>query len=860
VNNGLDDFRVHKGIPSCDDLNKLKSFYAGEADNIEKIKYGLNNIYDMVRGYSGRQASDYIFILLLLLLKRRSYFGPDASNEWENIVTLCKTSNNKEIIIHELDSTELLRWVIDERTVALNSFRKCPYDNQLSEIILFLDSYDISPYAMSDAMFGSFFSFLIFDIHKRIGSLEKITDRMYQQLLTQLPDYSYYNNVFDMAAGVGNTVTSISRYQDLLGYSNESYTMSEINTEAAIFCELNMIANNVNNPDIFTQDTLTNIPSALLHGKYDYVISDIPIGLRLYRKFDADFMIGPPPERCGTAAFIQSALHCLKDDGMAYLTVEPTIFTTAGYNHELTKFLVDLDLIDTIVSLPSRTLTNTQIAPLLLVLTNSKPHERQGKVLLIDHYEHNNDGLSPLSVLKIISCVQDRQEIAGYSKVVDIEDIESNDYQINIKYLLSDKIIDLKNNPNAKSLSSICNVITGVNAKSSSDGKYPYVTIKDLKKNVIDQYLDCDSCEKYTNENKKIISDKCILVSLIGEFKPTIHKGEKSIVISNNIIALQLNDNGVDFEFLYFELYSEYIQNQINCFSGGSTMPRLNKKAFDNIYILIPAMDRQIVEVKTKKNDLFKIENERFKNIREKLELEQSVSEAENIIIGTMSHSLKTPLGAIELYTEVLKDFFNNNTLMDKQINEDDASVTVASVIAKIEKNNKRMQDIIGSTKKSFQTFEKDDFEYVNLNNLIQDIMSLYSSTRFELKCEDDLFVKVHRPAFKDLIIQLIENSIAHAFVNVSPNDVIKIDIKYHPSQGLLLIKYSNTGKPFQITKEEFIAYSKKGRNSQGEGIGGFYINKIIRQHDGDFEIRPKTNGTDIIIKLNLEATNGKEN
>ena len=74
----------------------------------------------------------------------------------------------------------------------------------------------------------------------------------------------------------------------------------------------------------------------------------------------------------------------------------------------------------------------------LLIINKNKPAERKGKVLFINgelEFEEgkNQNKLRQQDIDKIVSTFDDYTEIKRYSKIVTLEDIAQNDYNLNIR-------------------------------------------------------------------------------------------------------------------------------------------------------------------------------------------------------------------------------------------------------------------------------------------------------------------------------------------------------------------------------------------------------------------------------------------
>src|SRR5690606_16900684 len=102
-------------------------------------------------------------------------------------------------------------------------------------------------------------------------------------------------------------------------------------------------------------------------------------------------------------------------------------------------FLKD-DLVEAVIGLPPNLFYGTGIPAAILVMRpkGAKPEERRGKVLFINadaefHSGRAQNYLRPEHVEKIVSTYQAFRDVPGYAAVVSVEELEKNDWNLNIR-------------------------------------------------------------------------------------------------------------------------------------------------------------------------------------------------------------------------------------------------------------------------------------------------------------------------------------------------------------------------------------------------------------------------------------------
>jgi type I restriction enzyme M protein len=148
-------------------------------------------------------------------------------------------------------------------------------------------------------------------------------------------------------------------------------------------------------------NTLSN--DQLYADKFDYMLSNPPFGVdwkkiestikaeNTLKGFDGRFGAGLPRVSDGSLLFLMHLLSKLRDTSEGggrigiILNGSPLFTGGAGSGEsEIRRYILEADLLETIVALPTDMFYNTGIATYVWVLSNKKSDERKGKVQLIN--------------------------------------------------------------------------------------------------------------------------------------------------------------------------------------------------------------------------------------------------------------------------------------------------------------------------------------------------------------------------------------------------------------------------------------------------------------------------------------------
>ena len=207
-----------------------------------------------------------------------------------------------------------------------------------------------------------------------------------------------------------------------------------------------MFLHGVFSADIRKGDTLRD-PQHSEHGQlmtFDRVIANPPFSLKKWGKDECDkdgygrFPYGTPPKDAGDLAFVQHMIASVNDEGMAGIVMPHGVLFRGSSEKAIRQGLLEDDLLEAVVGLPSGLFYGTGIPACLLIINKNKAAERKDKVLFINaelefQEGKNQNKLREQDVEKIISTFDAYQDIKRYAKVVELGEIKENDFNLNIR-------------------------------------------------------------------------------------------------------------------------------------------------------------------------------------------------------------------------------------------------------------------------------------------------------------------------------------------------------------------------------------------------------------------------------------------
>ncbi|HLW39989.1 MAG TPA: N-6 DNA methylase, partial [Brumimicrobium sp.] len=160
-----------------------------------------------------------------------------------------------------------------------------------------------------------------------------------------------------------------------------------------------------------------------------------------YKKVVSDpygrFQFGIPPRGYADLAFLQHMVAVLKQDGKAGVVLPHGTLFRSGSEGEIRKGLLEADLVEGIVGLPSALFYNTGIPAAIWIMNKNKTKEQKNKIIIIDASADFKDGKNQNELLdehvaKIVKAYDGAKDIDKYMRVVELSEIKENDYNLNI--------------------------------------------------------------------------------------------------------------------------------------------------------------------------------------------------------------------------------------------------------------------------------------------------------------------------------------------------------------------------------------------------------------------------------------------
>ena len=349
-----------------------------------------DQIYQKIAGYQFYNKSKYT-------LKELCNDSPKIKTNFESYLE--GFSPNAQDIINNLE----FKKQIDKMSA----------NNRLFSVVQAFSEIDLSPKTIDNIKMGYIFEELIRKFSENAEAGDHYTGRdiikcMVSILLSEgcedLKEPQKEITILDQACGTGGMLSTSYNFLSVFNPTAKIRLYGqEINPESYAMCMAEMLIRGQDVSNLRKMDTMKQ--DCFPTKKMRFVIENPPFGTawggkdaaegvehavleEAKKKENGRFPAGTPGSGDMQLLFMQSAVNKMNDDNGRAAIIEngSPLFSggTSSGESQIRRYLLEHDLIEAIIALPTDLFYNTGIATYIWVLSKNKRKERQGKVQLID--------------------------------------------------------------------------------------------------------------------------------------------------------------------------------------------------------------------------------------------------------------------------------------------------------------------------------------------------------------------------------------------------------------------------------------------------------------------------------------------
>jgi len=289
---------------------------------------------------------------------------------------------------------------------------------------------------------------------------EFYTNRTVVELMAEILQLKPHESIYDPTCGSGGMLIKSLTYLKDKGeeWRDVKVFGQEINAGTSAIARMNLYLHGIHDFSIVNDDTLER-PAFIKGGRvqqFNVVLANPPYSIKSWNReafehdrFGRNFL-GTPPQECADYAFIQHILASLDEDNGRCAILLPHGVLFRNFEKSMREELIKSDLIESIIGIGPNLFYNSPMEACILICNKKKPSLLRKKILFVNALKEitRKNGESYLEkehIEKISSAFHHAKNIDSFSKVVDLSDIEANDYDLTIqKYVfINEYVVEL---------------------------------------------------------------------------------------------------------------------------------------------------------------------------------------------------------------------------------------------------------------------------------------------------------------------------------------------------------------------------------------------------------------------------------
>jgi len=333
-------------------------------------------------------------------------------------------------------------------------------DATLTNLIEHYSQHKLSLSNVADDKLGNAYEYLIKEFADDSGhtAAEFYTNRTVVKLMTLIMDPQPGESVYDPTCGSGGLLLNCALHLKEEGKEYRTLKLygQEINLLTSAIARMNMFMHGIEEFSIVRGDTLAN-PAFLYNDAlktFNVILANPPYSIKAWdqKSFANDpygrNLWGVPPQGCADYAFEQHIHKSLDPINGRCVQLWPHGILFRDNDKKMRKKMIETNTVDCVIALGKNLFYNSSMESALLIRRTNKEEHKKGKVLFINAFNEVKDEKTIAYLLdthidKIFKAYQKYEDIEGFAKLVEMDEILANDASLLVtNYVKSSRIID----------------------------------------------------------------------------------------------------------------------------------------------------------------------------------------------------------------------------------------------------------------------------------------------------------------------------------------------------------------------------------------------------------------------------------
>jgi type I restriction enzyme M protein len=312
----------------------------------------------------------------------------------------------------------------------------------MAKILASIDEIDFNHENAEIDILGDAYEYLIGQFAANAGKKagEFFTPTGPSELLCQLAINELDNvlSAADPTCGSGSLLLRLGKHANVRTYYGQELTSTTYN-----LCRMNMIIHDIpyQNFEIFNDDTIEN--DHFGEQRFTVQVANPPYSAKYSgdKKFEIDERFSAygklPPKSKADWAFVQHMIHHMDDNGRIAVLLPHGVLFRGAAEGVIRRYVIEhLNYLDAVIGLAPNLFFGTSIPVCVLVLRKDRGKNKDN-IMFVDASKDfesgkNQNRLRDEDIEKIVDAYQDRKDIDKFAHVASMEEIQENDFNLNI--------------------------------------------------------------------------------------------------------------------------------------------------------------------------------------------------------------------------------------------------------------------------------------------------------------------------------------------------------------------------------------------------------------------------------------------
>ena len=402
-----------------------------EAWNNERMKKGLEKLSLKRLGYF--ITPELLFSSIIKKCKTNQTIINDLRQAFNQITNSAQGTESEDDFDSLFDDVDLDNKRLGDKDKDRNK--------KISTVLLLLNDIDFELDKDETDILGDAYEYLIGQFASEAGKKagEFYTPQEVSKILSKIVTLGKdkIKDVYDPTCGSGSLLLRIAKEAKVANFYGQ-----EKNTTTFNLARMNMMLHGVKYDqfDIKQGDTLENPQHKDM--RFDAVVANPPFSANWSSdkeklddsRFSAYGKLAPKSK--ADYAFVQHMIYQLNESGTMAVVLPHGVLFRGAAELKIRRYLIEeKNYLDAVIGIPANLFYGTSIPTCILVF--KKCREDDQDILFIDASKgfekvKNQNKLRPEDIEKIVNTYANREEIEKYSHKASLEEIEENDFNLNI--------------------------------------------------------------------------------------------------------------------------------------------------------------------------------------------------------------------------------------------------------------------------------------------------------------------------------------------------------------------------------------------------------------------------------------------